>query len=491
MFFALTTAQIAVFSALAAAVLALFPKRLVTIAKFSSCFFLFLSGLIAVYAGALALIGGKIFSWYFNPGFFGIIWHFKIDALAGFFLGITGLITACVAIYAPGYLRNCERKRSLTDILFFTALFVAGMYLVILANDAYSFMLAWELMSISSYFLVAYKHDESANSSAAFIYLLMAHASGLFILLGYSVLIKFSHEYTFAALANAHLAPTYATAAFLLALTGFSIKAGIMPLHVWLPRAHPVAPSHVSALMSGVMLKVAIYGLLRFTFSLLGNPTWQCGVIVLFLGTLATVLGVLYALMQHDLKKLLAYHSIENIGIIFIGIGLAMIFYATNHPIIAALGLIAALYHSLNHAIFKSLLFLGAGAIVEQSHEHDLEKMGGLIHKMPYTALFFLVGCISISVLPPFNGFVSEWLTFQTALQAPLLSSGILRTLIPVAAALLALAGALTAACFVKVYGVAFLGKARTKHVKHAKDPVFGMCFAMGILSLLCLVFGL
>jgi hydrogenase-4 component B len=263
-----------------------------------------------------------------------------------------------------------------------------------------------------------------------------------------------------------------------------------VPLHVWLPEAHPVAPSHISALMSGVMLKVAVYGLIRMVFSLLGNVIWQWGAIILFIGVLSAVLGVLYALMQHDLKKLLAYHSVENIGIIFIGIGLALIFLATGHEILAALSLIAAIYHCLNHAIFKSLLFLGAGAILQHSHEHDLERMGGLLKKMPYTGWFFLIGCISIAALPPFNGFVSEWLTFQAALQATVLKSGVLRTLIPVGAALLALTSALAAACFVKVYGVAFLGQPRTRHVGHAREVQWGMRIGMGMLAILCLVFG-
>jgi formate hydrogenlyase subunit 3/multisubunit Na+/H+ antiporter MnhD subunit len=238
------------------------------------------------------------------------------------------------------------------------------------------------------------------------------------------------------------------------------------------------------------MLKVAVYGFIRFVYDLLGDITWQWGVVVLLVGSASAVLGVLYALMQHDLKRLLAYHSVENIGIIYIGLGLSMIFHATNHLEIAALALIAALYHCLNHAIFKSLLFFGAGAILQQSRQHDMEKMGGLIKKMPVTATCFLIGCISISALPPFNGFVSEWLTFQAALQGPMLKSGILGAMIPVAAAGLALTGALAAACFVKVYGIVFLGLPRSADIAEAEDPSFGMQLGQIILAVCCLGFG-
>lgn len=368
--------------------------------------------------------------------------------------------------------------------------FCDGMYLVVIAHDVFSFMLSWELMSVSSYFLVAYHHEHAANRKAALVYLLMAQASGLLILFAFSVLIKFSGSISFDALREVKISPTWEIIAFFMAFFGFGMKAGIVPLHVWLPKAHPVAPSHISALMSGVMLKVAIYGFIRFSFGLLSTVYWQCGCTVLFVGVVSALFGVLYALVQNDLKKFLAYSSIENIGIIFIGLGLSLIFTSTGHNLFAALGLIAALYHCLNHAIFKSLLFLGAGAIIKHSHEHDLERMGGLIKRMPYTAWCFLIGCISISALPPFNGFVSEWLIFQDAFQAMVLKNEIMRTLIPVAAALLALTGALAAACFVKMFGIIFLGQPRTRHVRRAHDPKFGMRLAMGFLALLCIFFG-
>jgi formate hydrogenlyase subunit 3/multisubunit Na+/H+ antiporter MnhD subunit len=269
------------------------------------------------------------------------------------------------------------------------------------------------------------------------------------------------------------------------------MKAGLVPLHVWLPEAHPVAPSHVSALMSGVMLKVAVYGFLRLLFDLLGVLRWEWGLVLLAVGSLTAIYGVLYALLQTDLKRVLAYSSVENIGIVFICLGLSVTYLTNDAPSLGVLGLIAALYHALNHALFKSLLFLNAGAVLQRSHEHDLEAMGGLLHRMPWTGLFFLIGCISISALPPFNGFVSEWLTFQTALQATTLESGVLRSMVPIVAAILALTGALAAACFVRVYGISFLGQPRSRHVRRAREVKTGMLVAQGALAILCLVLGL
>lgn len=489
----LISIYIAVLTAAAAGFFSLIFKRWVGISKFIGFSSLGLSGICAAYAGVYAIISQNPVIYHINSGLPGIVWQFKLDSLSGFFFTIVGMVVVCVALYGPNYMRSYERQHSILGMTFFTGLFIAGMYLVLLAADLFSFLLAWELMSISSYFLVAYHHEHAVNREAAFVYLLMAHLSGLLILFAFGVLIKFSNGtgFGFDIMQVAQLPTMWAHIAFLLAFIGFGMKAGIVPLHVWLPRAHPVAPSHISALMSGVMLKVAIYGFLRFSFSLLRTIHWQWGVLVLVVGTASALLGVLYALMQHDLKKLLAYHSVENIGIILIGIGLAFVFLSTGYPLLGALGLIAALYHCLNHALFKSLLFLGAGSILQYGKEQDLEKMGGLIHKMPYTAAFFLIGCISISALPPFNGFVSEWLTFQTALQAAVVKSGVLRTIIPVAAALLALTGALAAACFVKVYGIAFLGQGRTRHIRHAREVSLAMRCAMGILAFLCLVFGI
>ena len=489
---AIILAETAVLAALLSAIVPLFFVRRPYLQSRLSFLLLGISGLIASWCGAMALLL-RTSEQIVLP--IGLPWLHVIlclDPLAGFFLFIVGLITFVVACYGHAYIREyIGGQLEIGTLTFFTGVFVGGMFLVLLAADAFSFMLAWELMSVASYFLVVFQHYHPENRRAAFLYLLMAVVGGAFLFLAFGVLAAFSDGFNFASLKAADLGSTWATIAFTLAFVGFGLKAGIVPLHVWLPLAHPVAPSHISTLMSGVMLKVAVYGFIRFVYDLLGGVIWQWGVVVLLVGSASAVLGVLYALMQHDLKRLLAYHSVENIGIIYIGLGLSMIFYATHHLEIAALALIAALYHCLNHALFKSLLFLGAGAVLQQSHHHDMEKMGGLIKKMPITALCFLVGCISISALPPFNGFVSEWLTFQAALQGTILKSGILGAMIPVAAAMLALTGALATACFVKVYGIIFLGRPRSPEIKEARDPSFGMQFGQLILAACCLGFGI
>ncbi len=450
-----------------------------------------LGGAAALVAGSWALLDNLKLTHELALGLPWLHWHLRLDALSGFFFAVVGLLLIAVSFYGPAYVREFEHGEQPLQVLgLFTALFAAGMLLVLLADDAFAFMVAWELMSVSSYFLVTYQHQHAPNRRAGFLYLLMAHIGALAILLGFGVLASFGGAFTFDAMRAAPLTPLWASMAFTLAFFGFGMKAGLVPVHAWLPEAHPVAPSHISALMSGVMLKVAVYGFIRVTYDLVGDIQWQWGLAVLIVGTFSALLGVLYALMQSDLKRLLAWSSVENIGIIFMGLGLSMIFLGTDHPVLAVIGLIAALYHVLNHAVFKGLLFLGAGAVLYRTHERDLERLGGLIHRMPVTAGLFLVGSISISALPPFNGFVSEWLTFQAALQTPKLESGVLRAILPIAAALLALTGALAAAAFVKVYGVAFLGKARERRVAHAHEAPTGMLIGMGMLAILCLLLG-
>ena len=484
-------AGLAVMLALASALTSLLTRRAPALMRQLVMPLLGASGLAGLLGGLLGLLGAQVETLSLPMGLPWLHWELRLDVLAGFFMTLIGAVVIGVSLYGPGYVREFEHGNdSLPALGGFTGVFVAGMMLVVLANDAFLFMVAWEVMSLSSYFLVAFQHEHAANRRAAFLYLLMAHVGGLSILLGYGVLAGFGDGFAFDAMRAAQLSPGWATVAFLLAFFGFGMKAGLIPLHVWLPEAHPVAPSHISALMSGVMLKVAVYGFVRFTFDLLGAFQWQWGVLVLIVGAVSALLGVLYALMQHDLKRLLAYHSVENIGIIYIGLGLSLIFLGTGHPVLGVLGLIAALYHTINHALFKGLLFLGAGAILHSAHERDMERMGGLLRRMPWTGLFFLVGCISISALPPFNGFVSEWLTFQAALQAWALKSGVLRTLLPLASAMLALTGALAAACFVKVYGVAFLGQARSRPVRRAREVTLGMRVGQGWLAALCLALG-
>jgi formate hydrogenlyase subunit 3/multisubunit Na+/H+ antiporter MnhD subunit len=420
--------------------------------------------------------------------------HLRIDPLAGFFLMLLGSVSTGISVYAAGYFRE-ESPGRLALICLQYHVFLASMAFVLLADDAYLFMVAWETMALSSYFLVITDHKVPAIRSAGFLYLLIAHIGAIAILLCFGVLHGGRGDYTFAALRAAELSPMWATVAFLLAFFGFGAKAGMIPLHAWLPEAHPAAPSPVSALMSGIMLKTAIYGMVRVIFDLIGNVRWEWGMVVLTIGAGTTLFGVLYALMQHDLKRLLAYHSVENIGIILLGLGMSMVFIGFGHPAAGALGLVAALYHTLNHAVFKGLLFLGAGSILHSTGLRNLNDMGGLIRSMPKTALYFLIGALAISALPPLNGFVSEWLTFQTALQATILQNGVVRSLLPLFAATLALAGALTAMCFVKVFGIAFLGQPREPAhrapLPHAGDAGGMERYGMAWLAAGCFVLGL
>lgn len=452
-----------------------------------------LSGLFAAAAGLSILIADTVVTDQIGLGLPWLPWHVRFDGLSGFFFLIIGIAVGAVSLYGPGYVHAYDDSKHPFAVLgLFTGLFVSGMLLVLLADDAFFFMIAWELMSVASYFLVAFQHENPANRRAAFLYLLMAEVGALAIILAFGVLASFADGFTFDALRNVTLSTNWAGIAFVLALLGFGMKAGLVPVHVWLPEAHPVAPSHVSALMSGVMLKVALYGLIRFCYDLLGDLQWQWGVTLVIVGTVSALGGILYAMMQVNLKRLLAYSSVENIGMIVMVLGLSVIFKATGHLQLAALGLLAALFHAFNHALFKNLLFLGAGIIQHRTRELNIDMMGGLIKRMPHTSKLFLVGCMSISSLPLFNGFVSEWLAFQTALQVSVLDNGVLRSLIPVAAASLALTAALAAACFVKVFGLMFLGKSRSRHSDKAhevKDK--GMLAGPSLLAGLCFLIGI
>lgn len=419
-------------------------------------------------------------------------WHLRLDALSSFFFILLGVVTLPAAIYGHGYSHDLNKDpRRLTPLLSCTGLFVAGMQLVLLADDAYAFIVAWELMSLASYFLVACRHEHPDTRRAAFLYLLMAHAGGLAILLSFGVMASFGGGFTFSQLRAAHLSPLWASVAFTLALLGFGTKAGLVPMHVWLPEAHPVAPSHISAMLSGVIVKMALYGFIRVVFELLGNVQWAWGVTILIFGAVTALYGALYALVQTDLKRLLAYSTIENMGIIFLGLGLSLIFLANGHALVGTLAFIASLYHALNHACFKSLLFFGAGAVLHNTHTTHLDRLGGLLNRMHWTGFMFLFGCMSIASLPPFNGFVSEWLIFQTALQAGQLDSGVLRATIPVAAAVLALTAALSATAIAKSYGIAFLGQPRSGHARHAHEVGFSMRLGQTLLAFLCLCLGI
>jgi hydrogenase-4 component B len=414
--------------------------------------------------------------------------HFRLDALSSFFGSVTGLGGAAASLFALGYGRH---EREPGRVLPFYPLFLAGMNLVVLADDAFSFLLSWEFMSLSSWALVMAHHQDRDNARAGYVYLVMASFGTFALLLAFGLLAAAGGDYTFDAMrATAH-APAAIPLVLLLALLGAGSKAGLVPLHAWLPLAHPAAPSQVSALMSGVMTKVAVYGFIRIVFELSGPPEWWTGFLVLLAGGATAVIGVLYALMQHDLKRLLAYHTVENIGIIFIGLGLALAFGANGLPAAAALALTAALFHVFNHSVFKSLLFFGAGAVLAATGERDMERLGGLVRRMPRTALAFLVGCVAISALPPLNGFVSEWLTFQAILQSPELPQWALKMMVPAVGGMLALSAALAAACFVKAYGISFLGRARGEAARAARETDGFSLAAMFALAAICLAAGI
>ena len=455
------------------------------------CLLLLLSALAALGAGITGLLTPS--SETRLP--IGLPWlpmHFRLDALSGFFLVVLGLLLGAVAPYSAGYLRQPAGQSNATPLYIFLPLFIAGMQGVMLADDAYTFMVFWEMMSVASYFLVTFEHERDNHRQAGFLYLLMAHLGGLLILGAFATLYAAGGSFEFNTMRAASMTSPWTSLAFLLAFCGFGMKAGLIPLHVWLPEAHPAAPSNVSALMSGIMIKVAVFGFLRVTWDLIGleYAAWWWGGLVLAIGSASAIGGILMALQQHDLKRVLAYSSVENIGIIAIGLGLGMIFAHYHYPSLAALGLVAALYHSLNHALFKGLLFMGAGAVLHGTHSCDMGHLGGLIRRMPRTAALFLVGCISISALPPFNGFVSEWLTFQAALMAPQLQGTLLSALIPFSAAMLALAGALAAVCFVKVFGIVFQGMPRSPAAAEASEVNAWMQLGMAIPAILCLLLG-
>ena len=444
---------------------------------------------VSLSAAAAHLLGDKAIANVVLP--IGVPWlgtHFRLDALSAFFLIVVDLGALCASLFALGY--GTQENAPQRVLPFFPA-FLAGMTLVVIADDAFTFLMSWEFMSLTSWALVMSHHREPDNVRAGYVYLVMANFGTLSLLLAFGLLAGPEGLYTFEQMRAAHPSAALGALALVLALIGAGSKAGIVPLHAWLPLAHPAAPSHVSALMSGVMTKVAVYGFVRIAFELAGAPAWWWSMLVLALGGTTAVMGVLYALMQHDLKRLLAYHTVENIGIIFIGLALALAFKTYDLPFAAALAFTAALLHVFNHSLFKSLLFFGSGAVLTATGERDMERLGGLIHRMPQTAFVFLVGCAAISALPPLNGFVSEWLTFQAILLSPLLPSWGLKLLVPAVGALLALSAALAAACFVKAYGVTFLGRPRTHAAEAARETDRFSLAAMIVLSVFCLLVGI
>lgn len=447
-------------------------------------------GSLVLVALSFVALASPASSWVLPLGLPDLPFHVRVDPLSGFFLLLLGAASVGISIFSSGYFRQGQGTPPGLLCLQYHV-FLASMAMVLLADDAYLFMVAWETMALSSYFLVTAQHRLPEIRRAGFLYLLIAHLGAIAILLSFGVLHGESWEFTFDAMRQAPVSPFWATVAFSLAVFGFGAKAGLVPLHVWLPEAHPAAPSPVSALMSGVMLKTAIYGLLRMTFDLLGDPLWGWGAATLALGLFTALFGVIFAAVQTDMKRLLAYSSIENIGIIFTGFSLTVIFHAFGMGPVAALALVATLYHCLNHAFFKSLLFLATGSVLHATKERNLGKLGGLMRRMPWVAWLALVGTLAIAGLPPLNGFVSEWLLLQAFLLTPQIPQTFANMLIPLGAAALVLAAALAGYVMVKFYGVIFLGQMREPQLAHAHDC--GPLERVGLLWLAvgCVVLGL
>ena len=415
-----------------------------------------------------------------------------LDRLSAFFLLLICVVAAPVTLFSTSYVERHYQGARRAWFWALLPLFVGSMVLVVTASTAFAFLFGWELMTLFSAGLILIDGDSEQRRHDLFIYLLMMHAGAAAVFAAFLLFLPDAPGLGFAAMraAGAGMPTTMRSALFLLAFVGFGTKAGLIPFHLWLPRAHPMAPSPVSALMSGVMLKTAVYGFVRVSFDFLGSgPPWW-GYLVLAAGAVSGVLGVLYAIAEHDLKRLLAYHSVENIGIIYLGLGAALLFLAHGAPAWATLALMAALLHTLNHALFKSLLFLGAGAISHAAHTLDIEELGGLQKRMPVTGAAFLIACCSIVGLPLFNGFVSEWLTFRSFLAGATLPSIPASVILPLMAGVLALIGGLAAACFAKVYGIAFLGRPRSAEAEHATEIPLAMRASMTSLAACCVVIG-
>jgi formate hydrogenlyase subunit 3/multisubunit Na+/H+ antiporter MnhD subunit len=450
---------------------------------------------VAAIAGCIpaiqVLLGGATeqfhFPWPVPYGEFFI----ELDPLSAWFLLPTLLLSALCAIYGVGYLRSWQGKRSLGPVWFFYGLLVLGMVLVLLARNAVLFLFAWELMAVASFFLVTFEHERASVRKAGWIYFVATHLGTAFLLAFFLLLARETGSMDFNVWVKQGIhTQGLAGILFLLAVVGFGTKAGFMPFHVWLPEAHPAAPSHVSALMSGVMIKTGIYGLLR-AFTFLGAPPLWWGWGLIAIGLTSGVLGVLFALAQHDLKRLLAYHSVENIGIMALGLGVGLLGMNTGSSVLIVLGFGGALLHVLNHALFKGLLFLGAGAVLHGTKTLEIDHLGGLLKRMPWTAAIFLIGAVAISGLPPLNGFVSEFLIFFGAFKGGILFGGAIAASLLALIAGLALIGGLAVACFTKAFGIVFLGEPRNEHVARAQEAGWTMRLPMLALATGCVLIGL
>ena len=414
-----------------------------------------------------------------------------LNPLAGLLIAVIAALAFVAWLYGLSYFDEYY-EAGIGVIGFFMNLFIASMNLVILADNAFWFLVFFELMSLTSYVLVIIDRTE-ASLKGGFLYLIMAHIGCLMIACSFFAMASATGSLEFEAFRTHAFAPGIATLAFALAFFGFGAKAGMVPFHSWLPQAHPAAPSNVSALMSGGMIKIGIFGICKVCFDLLGAAGGEVGwgVLVIVIGAVSSVLGVVYALGEHDLKSLLAYHSVENIGIILLGVGVGIYGWAADLPWLAAIGLLAGLYHLVNHAMFKGLLFLGAGSVLHATGTRNMEVLGGLAKAMPITAVCFLIGSLAISAIPPLNGFVSEWFTYQGLIGAAMDGGIFMRIVFAFAVVALAVTGALAVTCFVKAFGVTFLARPRSEAAEHAHEVPAPMTIAMVVLTVACIALGL
>ncbi len=442
-----------------------------------------------------ALFFGEKLSYYssFPIGIMQNLITLRVDILAAFFIAVISVVAIAASIFGSGYFKQYLGTYRLGHFGFFYNLFIASMVLVVIANNAFLFLLAWEGMAIASYFLVIFERKVEENVGAGMLYILISQLGVAFLFGAFLVLYRFSGSWDFDVIrvSTGSMPLLFQNIALALALIGLASKAGVIPLHIWLPEAHPAAPSHVSALMSGVMIKTAIFMMIRFFIDFFPTAHFSWGLILLGLGAVSSILGVLHALTEHDIKRLLAFHSVENIGIILLGLGASITFFSFGLTLFGAAALVAALYHTVNHALFKALLFLSAGSVVHATGTRNMEEYGGLIKLMPYTSAMFLVGAVAISGLPPFNGFVSEWLTFQSLFAGIAILPIVAKIVFLVGGASLAFTGGLAAACFVKAFGATFLARSRGHVSAHAHEASALAMTGMGMLALLCVLFGI
>jgi hydrogenase-4 component B len=419
---------------------------------------------------------------------------FIFDPLSLFFLAVIAVVSLPSLIFSAGYLKGQFSGRRIILLHSLTAVFILSMAAVVTSADLICFLIAWEIMSLVSFFLVIFEHEHEGSVQAGVIYIVMTHIGTAFLTAAFLLMYQYSHSFDFASVRSACAAmpANVRDPVFIFLLIGFGTKAGIVPLHIWLPFAHPQAPSHISSIMSGVMIKTAVYGMIRFIIYMLGVQTTWWALLILILAIITCFVGIIYALMEHDIKRLLAYSSVENMGIVLLGTGGSMLFISLGQFIPAMLSLVAGLYHLINHAIFKGLLFLGAGSVYKAGGTRNMEKLGGLIKTMPWTAGFFLIGAMAISGLPPLNGFVSEWLTLQSFFLGSMhIDTGGLKLFLGLCAAALAFTSGLAAACFVKAFGITFLAQPRSRQAQEAKEAPASMLAGMAVLAALAVLFGL